>query len=458
MLSISTEEIAALASRVSGPVFARDSKGLAAEVSGQNLLIIHDPDVAVGAATENDVVEAVRFASDHALAVNVQATGHGTHAAYDSGLIITTRRIDDVTIDPATRTASIGAGARWSAVVAAAAPHGLAPITGSSTGVGVVGFLLGGGVGPLARSHGFGSDWLREVRIVTADGKIRTASSAENPDLFWAIRGGKTGFGVITSVTVELAPISELYAGALWFDAPHIDTALHTWSAWAATAPDNVTTSAALVRMPPLEVIPEPLRGRRLLAIRFAYPGPDTDGERIAAPLRDAAPIYIDALGPMPLENVAQIYNDPDEPSPIRGWTKGYAMGKLDASVIARTLESFGPNAESPFMIAEFRHLGAAAGQDVADGSAVGGRSCDFLFLLLGISSQPITDVFADYADAFTATIAGALLPETTINFAGDTDDDDVYARSWSSDAFARLTQIREQYDPARIFPSGVHS
>lgn len=457
MPPISPEDIAVLASRVSGPVFARASEGLDAEVSGQNLLIVHRPDIAVGAANETDVVEAVRFASEHALTINVQATGHGTHAAYESGLIITTKRLDDVAVDPDTRTATMGAGARWSAVVEAAAPHGLAPIAGSSTNVGVVGFLLGGGLGPLARSHGFGSDWLREVRVVTADAQVRTASATENPDLFWAIRGGKSGFGVITKVSVELAPIPELYAGALWFDAPHVDAALRTWTAWAATAPDDVTTSAALVRMPPLDFIPEPLRGRRLLTIRFAYPGATADGERFAAPLRDAAPVYIDALGPMALENVAQIHNDPDEPASMNGWSHGYALRDVDEAFIERTLESFGPDAESPFTIAELRHVGAAAARDGAEESAVGGRSGAFIFSLLGISPEPMTDVFAAYAAGFTASVAEAMLPETTINFAGDTDDAEIYALAWPSETFARLGQIRRQYDPAGLFPSGPH-
>lgn len=456
MYCISPEEITELASRVSGEVFARDAQGLPAEVRGQNLLIVHRPDVAVGASTEDDVVGAVRFAAAHGMPVNVQSTGHGTHAAYESGLLITTKRLDTVEIDVQERTATIGAGARWAAVVAAAAPYGLAPISGSSTNVGVVGFLLGGGLGPLARSHGFGSDWLREARIVTADGEIRRASATENPDLFWAIRGGKSGFGIITSVTIELAPIAELYAGALWFDEAHSDAALRAWSTVAATAPDALTTSVAFVRMPPLDIIPEPMRGRRLLTIRFAYPGSHTRGEQLAAALREAAPVYIDALGPMPLADVAQIHNDPDEPAPMHGWTRGYALTDLDTEFVERMLQSFGPNAESPFMVAEIRHVGGAASRDVEGGSAVGGRSSRFILSLLGISSEPITDVFGQYAKTFTAAIADSVRSETTINFAGDSDSAEEHARAWSPDAFARLAHIRERFDPEGILPSGI--
>lgn len=456
MNPFSSEDLSALASRVAGPVLVRGSEGLAAEVTGQNLSIVHDPDLVVGAANEDDVTEAVRFAADHALTVHVQSTGHGTHAAHDSGLLLTTTRLTGVTISPQARTASIGAGARWADVVAAAAPHGLAPITGSSTGVGVVGFLLGGGLGPLARSHGVGSDWLREVRIVTADAVARTASATEEPELFWAIRGGKSGFGVVTRVVLELAPVAELYAGSLWFDAPHVGTALHAWSAWTETAPENVTTSAALMRMPPLEILPETLRGRDLLTIRFALPGSQEEGEHLAAPLRDAAPVHLDDLGPMPLTDVAQIHNDPDDPSPIQGWSHGYALADIDEDLIERTLEAFGPTSQSPFLFAEFRHVGAAAARDVVGGSAVGGRSGHFLLSLLGISSQPMTDEFASYAGAFTASVAEAILPETTINFAGDTDDEDVYARAWSPETVDRLARVRERYDPTGLFPSGA--
>src|SRR5699024_5987064 len=120
-------------------------------------------------------------------------------------------------LDAGSRVATIGAGVRWGAVVALGAEAGLAPITGSSTNVGVVGYLLGGGLGPLSRSHGFSSDFLRGATVVLASGEVVHASETENPDLLWALRGGKGGFGVVTSVEVELVPLPDLYAGALVF-------------------------------------------------------------------------------------------------------------------------------------------------------------------------------------------------------------------------------------------------
>jgi FAD/FMN-containing dehydrogenase len=215
-----------LASRVSGPVLTPADGGFAEEVSGQNLAFSHTPEVAVGATSADDVAEAVKFADANGLHVSVLATGHGSHAVVSSGMLITTRRLDRVTVDAQARLATIGAGARWGAVVAAAAQHGLAPITGSSTNVGVVGYLLGGGLGPLSRSHGFSSDYLRSVTIVTADGETVVA---DDGDLFWALRGGKGGFGVVTEVVLGLVPIDHLYAGALVFEEQHIETVLRAW-------------------------------------------------------------------------------------------------------------------------------------------------------------------------------------------------------------------------------------
>lgn len=452
MIPVTTEDIAALSESVTGPVLTRGDAGITAETSGQNLLISHDPDLVVGAATEADVIEAVQFARDHGLAVHVLATGHGTARAYTDGLLLTTKRLAGITIDPDTRLATIGAGARWRDVIAAAAPHDLAPVTGSSTSVGVVGFLLGGGLGPLARSHGFASDWVRGVHLVTGGGELVTANEAENADMFWAARGGRAGFGVITEVTIELAPIPALYAGSLLFDEANIAKAFRAWSRWTATAPDEVTTSAALMQMPPLDVIPEALRGRKLLSIRFAYAGSSEEGERIAAPLRNAADVYIDALGPLPLTDVARIHGDPDEPSAAHVWSNGHMFTELDDDLAERLLEHFGPTSRSPFTIVELRQLGSRTASDVPVGSAVGGRAGAFIFGAIGISPEKRDAFFAAAAAPFTASVDRWLSPETTVNFAGEAPLPELEPRAWAPETLERLAEIRTAHDPAGLF------
>ena len=257
-----------------------------------------------------------------------------------------------MSIDPVARQATVGAGVRWGAVVSAASEHGLAPIAGSSPTVGVAGYLLGGGIGPLNRSHGLSSDYLEHVTLVTGRGEIVTANCDEQSDLFWALRGGKHGFGVVTELVVRLVELSSLYAGFLMFAEEHIETAFRAWVDWTATAEPRVTTSAAIIGFPPFEFIPEPLRGRRLLSLRFAFPGTSEEGERLAAPLRAFAPVYMDTISEMPAAEMARIHNDPVDPVPNA--VGGRLLTHMDQEFASIVLREVGAGTHPPIMVAEF--------------------------------------------------------------------------------------------------------
>ncbi|CPU61794.1 FAD linked oxidase domain-containing protein [Mycobacteroides abscessus] len=149
---------------------------------------------------------------------------------------------------------------------------------------------------------------MRGFRVVLADGSVVEAGPDTEPDLFWALRGGKGGLGVVTRLDLELVPLRTLYAGSLTFDAPHVEDVLRGWAAWTATAPDDVTTSVAVLALPDLPFVPEHLRGRTVLALRFAYPGDPAEGERLAAPLRALAPALADTVGELPVTAVATIH------------------------------------------------------------------------------------------------------------------------------------------------------
>lgn len=452
--TLSPTDVAALRDRVSGHVLARgdlpDGGPTAAEaVAAHSTLVVHDPDVAVLAASEADVVEAVRFAADHGLSVHLHATGHGESSPITAGLVVGTDGLAGVEVDPEKRVARIGAGTRWKSVVEAGAEHGLAPVTGSATGVGVVGYTLGGGFGPLSRSHGLTSDWVRGFRVVLADGSVVDATAGSEPDLFWALRGGKGGLGVVTRVDVELAPLRTLYAGALTFDAEHVEAVLRGWVAWTATAPDDVTTSAVVLALPDLPFIPEPLRGRTVLNLRFAYPGDAAEGERLAAPLRALAPVMADAVGEIPTTAVATIHDDPEDAGP--SWVYGAGLREVDDAFLDRFLADLGPGSGSPFVAAELRHAGAAAARDVEGGSAAGGRTAGFLLSLVGVDPPRVPDMieaaasFAQWSQPWAAT-------ETNINFLPGPWTDEALARAWSPRTAARLASVRSAYDPAGLF------
>ena len=449
-------DVSALRSRVSGPVLVWGDEGYAEESLAWVLNFTHTPDVVVGAASTGDVVEAVTFAAANGLPVRVQSSGHGSHATVTDGLLITTKRLNTVEIDPASRIATIGAGVLWEDVVSAAGPHGLAPIAGSSVTVGAIGFLLGGGMGPLVNSHGFGSDWVREFEVVLADGEILTASADEHPDLFWALRGGKGGLGVVTSAKIELVELATLYGGTLTFDAPHIDAALHAWVSYLDTADPTVTTSAAILRMPDLPFLPEPIRGRTLLSVRFAYTGDPATGEELAAPLRSAAPVYLDELGEMPASAIGTIHNDPPAPSSI--WVTGRMLGAVDQDFATALLDFAGADKQFPFVSGEIRVFGAAQATDVPGGSAVGGRGARGALTLVGVPDPELFDtVIPGAAAALFGALASWLSPENNVNFANGFATVEQYHAAWPPATFDRLAGVKKKFDPKGLFVYGVH-
>jgi hypothetical protein len=450
---IAMTDLDTLRAAVSGPVLTPADAGYADEVLGFNLAFRNTPEVVVGAATVADVQAAVRYAAEHGLHVTVLATGHGAHGPITDGLVITTRRLDSVSVDPGTRIATVGGGARWGAVVEAAAPFGLAPITGSSTNVGVTGYLLGGGLGPLSRSHGFSSDYVRGFSIVTADGEVLQADGERNADLFWALRGGKGGFGVVVETRVELVELATLYGGTLIFAAPDIETVLRGWVDWSVGAADEVTTSVAIVHFPPIEQVPEPMRGQDLLMLRFAYPGDPAEGERLAAPLVALATPVMGAIGPMPAAAIGMIHNDPTDPAPA--WSSGALLEPIDQDFVTALLAHVGAGVRTPLMATEVRQLGGATRRDVADGSAVGGRGGAYTFNVVGAPDPSLFETVIPAAfDALTADLARWVAAETTINFSV-WHSPDAYRRAWPAETLQRLDALRAELDPNGVFAYG---
>src|SRR4051794_27618186 len=221
------------------------------------------PALVVEAYGATDVRAAVVAAREYGLPFAVQGTGHGTHVACDGGVLVRTGAMATVLVDPDRRVAHVGAGARWADVLAAAAPFGLAPLSGSDPSVGVAGYTLGGGLGWLARRHGLAADSLRRAEVVTADGGVVTASAAEHPDLFWALRGGGGGFGVVTALEISLHPVRRVYAGTAWFGIERAGETLARYRDWIASAPDALSTAVLLTE----------LDGERALALKVMHAG-----------------------------------------------------------------------------------------------------------------------------------------------------------------------------------------
>lgn len=437
-----------LKAEMAGDVLMAGDGGWAEAVATFNVALQHQPDVVVAAESTADVQAAVRAAAAAGMPVGVLGVGHG-EVPVAGGMLISTKRMRHVTVDPVAQTATFGAGVPWMEVVAQAALHGLAPVTGSSPTVGAVGYLTGGGIGPLVRSHGASSDYVVSATVVTGAGDVVLAGPGEHADLLWAIRGGKTGLGVITEMTVRLVAVPSLYAGSLFFAEEHIEQVFRFWQQWTETAHPDVTTSVAIANFPPVEFLPEPLRGRRVLMLRFAYVGTVEEGTRLAEPLRGAAPVYIDGVYPMPLTETARIHNDPPAPMPF--WLRGLMLNGIDYAFCTEILNEAGAGTNSPFLVVEIRHIDGKLRTDVPEGSAVGGRNAKYSLNM--IAANPA--VFAQApqaADEIMRRIGPWINDEWNINFAGIVRDPSDLDTCWPAPIRERLAVVRAKYDPAGVF------
>ena len=432
---------------VAGPVLVPGDPGFAEEVGGFNLAAVAAPALVVGATSADDVAAAVRWAAAHDRKVAVQATGHGLYGDLGDAVLISTRRMDAVHVDPGARTARVGAGIPWRAVIDAAAPHGLAPLSGSSSTVGVVGYTTGGGLGPLSRRFGFAADHVRRLRIVTADGQVREVNPEWNADLFWAVRGGKSNLGIVTEIEFDLLPVASFYGGGLFFPAAAARDVLHAWRTWAPTLPDDASTSVALLQLPPDPALPEPLRGRYVVHVRFVHLGPATDGEALLAPMRAVAAPLLDAVTEMPYAAIDAVHMDPPQPLPFAD--RGAALAELPAEAVDALLAAAGPDAGSPLTIVELRLLGGAIARAPEVPNAVTGRGTAFSLFAIGVAAGPQAGAVPGALDAVVAAVrpwtSGAL-----VNFPSGADD------PWEGPDRDRLEAIVTRHDPDGVFATNL--
>jgi FAD/FMN-containing dehydrogenase len=412
-----------------------------------NTVVQERPAAVVIAKSVEDVQAAVRHAAAEGLPVAVQATGHAVTVPADGALLILTRELTGIEVNAGNRTARIEAGVRSGDLIAAAADAGLAPLNGASPSVGTVGYTGGGGLGPLGRPYGYAADHVRSLDIVTADGELVTASSTEHEDLFWAARGGRGNFGVITALVTDLMPVTRLYGGGLFYPGASAAEVLEAYRTWTPTLPDELSTSIALVWMPPFDQIPEPIRGRFVVHLRIAYTGAADDGETLVAPMRAAAPILIDALREMPYREVASIHSDPTDPAPFQ--ERSGLLRTLEPETVAALLAGARP----PLAVVELRHLGGALSRQPARPNAVGYRDAAFSVFIGGLAFPDIADAVHDLQTELVEALAPWRVGGPFVSFLGGADTDpDITATAYEPADHIRLREIKKTYDPTNLF------
>ena len=444
-MSLVTADLEVLRSRCSGLVVTPADAGWDDARRAWNLVVDQHPVAVVVAEGADDVVAVMRFARDAGLRVAPQATGHNAGPLGDLGetILVRTSALREVAIDPVRRRARVGAGALWEDVMVPAGELGFAALAGSSPDVGVVGYSLGGGMGWLSRRHGLAANSILAVEIVTPDGQLVRVDAEQEPDLFWALRGGGGNFGVVCALEFALYPMREVYAGALAWDWSHSERVLQRWSEWAPDAPDEVTTAARIMQLPPLPEIPEPLRGRRLVMIDGAYAGDAAEAERVLAPLRELAP-EIDAFGPMPPAGLIRVHGDPEHPVP--GVSDHAMLDSLPPAAVEAFVGAAGPDSGSRLLVSELRQLGGALGRPAPSHGALPMLDADFALFSVGMG---LDAAMAAAAAADGARLVAAMAPWTNggsyLNFREVATD---VASGYRGDVLERLRRIRAAVDP----------
>ncbi|HEX6352390.1 FAD-binding oxidoreductase [Actinophytocola sp.] len=419
--------------------------GYDTEIAGFQTGVAHRPEMVVAASSADDVVEAVRTARARGSRIAVQATGHGARVPA-VGMLVTTRRMSGVRIDPVARTARVEAGVRWSVVIEQAAAHGLAPLAGSSPGVGAVGYTLGGGVGLLGRTFGYAADHVRALDVVTADGNLRHVTATSHPDLFWALRGGGELLGIVTAMEIGLVPVPVVYGGGLHFDAVHAAEVLAAFRELTETAQETLTTSVGMVGLPPVDAVPESLRGRHVLHVRLASTVPLEPS--LLARLRAIGPL-VDRVGEVPAAEVGSIYGDPDFPHAYVG--DNVLLGELPPELLDAVPVLAGPAAPVPCVV-DIRHLGGAMARPPETPNAVPYREATHILRVL----SPAADVDAARAvhhEVFAAATPYAVGRAATFGY-GPVDDDPSLPALRDPATAARLAQVRKEVEAEDVFLS----
>ena len=435
-----------LDARTQGTVATPDDEAYDALVTPWNVAVPVSPAAVVAAETDQDVVEAVRFAAEHGLRVTPQATGHGPMADLLTELLVTTSRLDEVVVH-AEGWARVGAGVKWLRVVEAAAPYGLAPLSGSTTDVGIVGYTTGGGLGPMARTHGLAIDKVRAIEVVTGDGVLRRATPTEHPDLFFALRGGKGMLGIVTAIEFDLVHQPMFYGGSVWFDGTDAATVIEQWRAWSDDLPELGTTSFALFQLPDMPGVPPQLAGRLTLSVRYVWTGDADEGERRFAAIRGAAPALLDDVSAKPYIAIDSVHTDPLDPVPAH--EAAAVLTDFPSEAVDALLALTGPGVPSPQVLVEVRQLGGAISRGGEHPAAFASRDAAYSLFVVGIAMIPgVQDHSAAILEAMRPWTGGYRLPNFTFT-------PQEYVDAYDEVTIARLRRAIRTYDPDGVMAIG---
>jgi FAD/FMN-containing dehydrogenase len=443
--------IDALRSRVTGSVTTPGDADYDEARKVYNFMIDRRPAAVVRCAGTDDVAAVVRYAAETGTELAVRGGGHSVpgFGTADGALVADLSGLAAVTVDPSTRTARAGGGLTWGGFNEAAGAHGLATTGGIISTTGVGGLTLGGGIGYLARGYGLSCDNLLSAEVVTADGQVLTASEAEHPDLFWALRGGGGNFGVVTEFTFRVHPVAEIYGGPMFFELSDGADVLAYFNEFIKAAPREYGGFPAFQIAPPLPFVPEDRVGEPFVAVVSCWSGSTRDGEKILQGFRDVADPVAEHVGPMPYAALNSAF-DGLVPRGLQHYWKAAFSGELSTDAIEAHLEH-GARVPVVNSTVHIYPINGACHDVAADATAFGHRDATYATVIAGMWPDPAdNEANTRWVRDYAAAIAPHSQEGAYVNFASADDQSRVAANYGTN--YARLQEVKRRYDPGNLF------
>lgn len=398
-----------------------------------------------------DVMTAVNFVRDQHLLLAVRGGGHngGGLGTCDDGLVIDLAGLRGIRVDLAARTVRVEGGCTWGEVDQATHAFGLATPSGIVSSTGVGGLTLGGGIGHLTRQYGLTIDNLLAVELVLADGSQVTANAEQNVDLFWAVRGGGGNFGVVTAFYLRLHPIHTVYAGPILWPLAQAADAMRFYRDFMATADADFNAWFALMKVPPGPPFPAQLHTKTVCGVVCCYTGPLDKAESVFRPLREFGPPVVDFAGPLPYPALQSMF-DPLLPAGMQWVWRADFVNELSDQAIALHVKY---GAQLPTLLSQMHlyPIDGAAHRPANGDTAFSYRDARWAQVIVGVDPDPAHNAklmawTKDYWLALHPYSAGGAY----VNFMMEEGQERVQATY--RDNYARLAQIKAQYDPDNLF------
>ena len=447
-----THESSELARALEGEIVLPAGDGWDEARQAFNLEVDQRPAAVVFPESARDVATALLFAAERGQRVAAQRTGHnaGPLGSLENTILLRTDRMRGLTIDAEARIARVDGGVLWLEVVEAAARHGLAALAGASPNVGVVGYTLGGGLSFLGRKYGLAANSVNAIELVTADGRFVRADRDNEPDLFWALRGGGGSFGVVTAIELRLFPITEVYAGLLWYPIEREREVLPAWRELTqADPPDELTTWARFLNLPPIPEVPEPLRGKSFVIMEVCHLGDRARADELLAPMRALRPVN-DTIQTIGMPALGHMNMDPEQPAPYVG--DGLLLAALPSEALDAFIDVAGAGARIRLATIEIRHLEGEFGRTRPENGALDSIAGKYIMFAGGFTPVPeLVAAEETQVEAIKDALAPWAAPHMYLNFAETRRDP---ATLWTDEAYHRLRRIKAAIDPGDLILS----